>query len=402
MVDLLYEAFMNALEDQVSSEPRAAVLLGGFDSSLVAAGLARLGKKVETFSYKYEDARYNQPHTDTLSNFLDIRHHDVVIDAQTIADGLLNYPSRFNFPTNWPNYVIQTLKVAERIRDEGLRYCYTGDGCDGIFMGYPLTFKRSRLIGLLGRSPELAKKLMLGAVSWPVLDRWLGRPYTVLMGVLRAACRPHPERHVVTLQAFDHGVLRRLRLDAPPQEAELEETLRQLAAPLAELGPEQLAYKGKNMVSPGNNKMVAVTESAGLVLTSPYMHASMAEFASQMPTRFLRPAGSDTNIGKYILSRMAEKKGLLPREIIYQNKVGATDAPLETWYPGPLQPVLRQLVEALPFETSAPYIDAFFRPRSAEKAYGRLLGRQTNNITYLQHGISLLATYGSFSRALRS
>ena len=360
-IELLYQAFMTALEDQLATEPRAAVLLGGFDSSLVAAGLQRLGKAVETFSYIYQDARYNQPHTNTLSRFLGTRHHDVLIDEEVIGGGFRRYPQCFHFPTNWPNYVIQTLHVARRIRKLGFDYCYTGDGCDGIFMGYPLTFERSRLIGLLGRLPQTLNRSLLTLLAQPWLERRLGAPLTVALSVLRAASRSFPERALVSLQVFDPSSLNALRQgDQPPQEADIEEILRQLSAPHRDLDAEQLAYKGKNLVSPGNTKMTAASDVCGLVVTSPYMHAGMAEFAERMPLDLLRPGNHETNIGKHVLSRMALEKGLLPPEIIYQNKVGATDAPLETWYPGALQPLLRELLTHLPFEPAPTYIEAFF------------------------------------------
>ena len=56
-VNRLYDAFMTALEDQTASSDQAAVLLGGVDSALVAAGLRRLGKQVETFSFQYAESR---------------------------------------------------------------------------------------------------------------------------------------------------------------------------------------------------------------------------------------------------------------------------------------------------------------------------------------------------------
>ena len=55
---------MHVVEADVPSNDRVGVLLGGLDSALVASGLKRLGKKVETFSFGFENSMFNQAHTD--------------------------------------------------------------------------------------------------------------------------------------------------------------------------------------------------------------------------------------------------------------------------------------------------------------------------------------------------
>src|SRR5688572_20901761 len=75
VVEALYVGFMRALQEQLSSDERVGVLLGGFDSALVAAALHRLGKKVVTFSFHYGESQFNQPHVDTLQQLLGHEHH---------------------------------------------------------------------------------------------------------------------------------------------------------------------------------------------------------------------------------------------------------------------------------------------------------------------------------------
>ena len=138
-LEVMENAFMDAMAEVAHPSPTAAVLLGGVDSALVAAALQRLGKQVTTYSFFYEEASLNQTHTDTLANHLGIKHVWVPITSDIISDGLKHFSDRFNRPTNWPNYLIQTEYLCKRIREDGHEVCYSGDGCDGIFLGYPRT-----------------------------------------------------------------------------------------------------------------------------------------------------------------------------------------------------------------------------------------------------------------------
>src|SRR5690606_31080051 len=140
--------------EQLASAKRVAVLLGGFDSALVASALVRLGKEVETFSFFYDDARFNQPHTDTVAKHLGIRHNWVHITPGIVSDGLRRYDDVYNQPARRRTYVIRADHVAECIRPARFGVRYSGDGCDAIFFGYPLPCNRLEVVQAFDRLPE--------------------------------------------------------------------------------------------------------------------------------------------------------------------------------------------------------------------------------------------------------
>ena len=400
LIELLHGAFMRALEEELSSERRAAVLLGGFDSALVVAGLKEMGKEVETYSFYYRDPRYNQAHTDTLARHLGVEHHWVEIDDRVVSNGLAKYERTFNTPTNWPYYVIQTQVLAETIRRDGFECCYSGDGCDGLFFGYPLTFKRSEVIRKIRLSPRLAA-MLVRLLGIPALERLMGRPYIVALNLLRSWGRKYPERGYITFKVFDELSLGQLRLEPPPpQEQDVEQLLTDLAAPFAEMHPTRLAYTGKNVVSPAKIKMNGSTDTTGLVINSPYLHAGMMNLVQKLPEEVLRPAAQDqaTVLGKHILMRMAETKGMLPHEVIYQQKFGAADVPLDEWYQGVLRPAIVEQCRHLPFRYSERYVRSLFNAPYAESVFGRMISKDTSNVVTFSHGLSLLATYAAFFR----
>lgn len=396
VVDELYEGFMGALKDQLTDDPRVGVLLGGFDSALVAAALGRLGKQVETFTFHYDDREYNQPHTDTLRAFLGHEHHQVKLTRDLLERGLRNFSVYFNQPTNWPNYVIQTADACERIRQHGIRFCYTGDGCDSVFMGYPGTYQRARVFQSLPVVPKAANGLLLKLLSRPLLDRRLGHPYRVLLNVVRALRREMPARGFLSFRIMDETSLDLLRQgERPPQEQAAEDIMRQLAEPHRGLPALRLAYLGKSAVSPNRNKMVGSSDRTGLALLSPYMHPGMKRLSLGLPEELCRPNETTPSkvTGKFILMKMAEDKRLLPKEVIYQRKVAAVDGPIDAWYAGPLRGVMLELMDGLPFAYSNEYANALLDEKLTETWFKRYVIADK----VLSHAASLAATYGAFT-----
>ncbi len=97
--------------------------------------------------------------------------------------------------------------------------------------------------------------------------------------------------------------------------------------------PIVLAYLGKGAISPNKVKIAGSSDSSGVAIHAPYMHAGMANFARSIPDNLCRPDEESKSrvTGKYILMKMAEKKGLLPYDCIYQKKLAAGDAPIDDW-----------------------------------------------------------------------
>jgi asparagine synthetase B (glutamine-hydrolysing) len=396
-VKALYEAFMAALEEQSTDVAETAVLLGGFDSALVAAALVRMGKKVETFSFHYDDTKFNQQHTDSLACYLNTKHSWVHIDAQLIRSGLERYPIVFSQPSNWCNYLIQTAEVCRVIRERGYLHCYSGDGCDTVFLGYPRTHTMAAFMRRMATLPKPAVALMTAAVETLRLDEALGRPARVGLNLLQDLRRRHPARGLINFRVLDPVSIRKLRSrPPPPQELTVDEVLERLGRPLAHLTPDRLAYEGKALIGLNRTKIWSASDAAGVDYCSPYMHAGMASFARKLPDRLLRPEFESRSVvtGKYLLMKMAEETRLLPPEVIYQPKFAAVDAPVDDWFKGRLKDVLLSLIRRLPFETNLRFIESLFRDRFSETLYANHVS--TDHIT--THELSLLATHGSFYR----
>lgn len=389
--------FLKALSSQLPSEPqKVGVLLGGFDSALVAAAIHRLGYPVVTYSFRYDQGSYNQPHTDTLAEHIGCEHRWIDIDRQMIEDGLERFPDLFSQPTNWPNYVIQTLNVVERMHEDGIDWCYSGDGCDAVFLGYPGTFARARLIGRLPRLPRPLHKALLGVFARPSFDRWLGHPWRVALGLLRATGRPEYARDYLSFRVMDDVSLRQLHPERPV--ADLEPEILSLSKPFEKLSGVRRTYQGKAAVSPNRSKMIASADATGVPILAPYMHPELKAWALALPLDMLRGKDDRQATGKTVLAEMAVQSGLLPPEIVHQPKMAAVDAPIDEWYDGPMRDLLLRYYEDLPFAADRSYLSRLLDVKRAETAF------KTHVMTdkVISHAASLLTTYARFAALAKS
>jgi asparagine synthetase B (glutamine-hydrolysing) len=395
VIDALHAAFDLAVDDQMPPAREVGVLLGGVDSALIAAALSRRGRRVHAFSFRYPDESYNQRLTDTLAETFGLRHHWVPITPEVIRRGLDEYALHFNQVVGQPHYLIATAEACHAAREHGLTHCFTGDGCDGLFLGYPTVHFRAKLIqrlspfaGLLGRSLGLATR-----PSW--LERRLGHPYRILRNVGAVLRRSSPARGHIAACTLDARALQQLRDDAPHQEWETEELLRDLARGLEDTSLVRLAYKGKGRVGLNMTRLEGAATWSGLTLSSPYLHPGMVELAGRMPDAFSRADGDARSraTGKYLFLKMIGEKRMLPEKIVYQRKQSPVTAPVDEWYWGPLRGFMLERLEDLPFVVDRGYAESLVTPKLAERVFrDRVLSR------YVTAAVSLLVTYASFNR----
>jgi hypothetical protein len=393
----LHDTFMYVLDQQSPSTDRVAVLLGGLDSALVASGLRKLGKKVETFSFHFEDPMCNQAHTDRLASFLGIKHSWVHITPEVLQNGLSNYSLRFNQVSSQPHYLIQTAYVCKSIRQKEYLHCFTGDGCDEIFLGYPSVYSRAKLFLRLRVLPKGMVKSLLFLLHWPFMEKYLGHPYRLARNVVTILGRRMPVRGHISSRIFDELSLSRLRLDMPPpQQKGVEHILFELARGLDNLSPLRLAYHGKAAPGLNRNKNEGSSNYSGITIQTPFLHPLMVQAGYGLSEDLLRPRKKTKSYGtgKYILMEMAEKTKLLPHEIIYQRKASPITAPVDRWYMGPLKEFMVSSLIDLPFDYDQEYVADLVQPKLAEELFRKhvSIGR------YAFNAISLLVTYASFSK----
>jgi asparagine synthetase B (glutamine-hydrolysing) len=396
IIDALHDALIGTIAEQAGDHRRHAVLLGGFDSALVAAVLVGLGHEVETYTFRFSDPTYVQRNVDTLVDHLGIRHHWVDFDSSVIASNLRGFAGTFTQPGSQPHYQIHTLHAARQIAADGHTHIFTGDGCDAIFLGYPTVSRRAAIAAATKRMPSALTRIAAGALSTGIVERRLGHVARMARGTLRNRLLDETVGAHLPTQVFDAAALARLRTSAAPAQAESVLAVRtRLATGLEHLNRTQLAFNGNGLNGQSKVKVDGAVAGTGVAQASPFMHARLRTFVSGIPFEYLRSAGSSaSSAGKEILVDMVRRRGLLPDVIIDQPKQSPSDSPVDGWYMNELRTEILDQLRDLPFTWNRRYVEGLLAPKAAESWY-------RNKVSLSHHTmqvIGLLSSYASFNR----
>lgn len=395
-VDTLHDLYLRTVEEQAGTSTSHAVLLGGFDSALVSATLRRLGHDVTTYTFGFGDPTYEQRNVDLVTRSIGSHEQWVRITPDVIAQGLREFGTVFAQPGPQPHYQLHTLHAARRIRDDGFSHVFTGDGCDAVFLGYPMVNTRARLVASLERVPAPVVALAQRAAGTHVADRHLGhvaRMSRSVLGNLRLGGAA--AGHLPTCY-LDDVALRRLRTGAPPaQDEAVDEIRRRLVAPVADLDRTRLAFHGNALTGQSRVKVMGAVDDTGVSQSTPFSHPRVARFVGSLPLEYLRPQGSAAgSSGKALLLEMTRRHRLLPDAVIDMPKQSPVDSPVDRWYTNELRGVVFELLEDLPFEWDRGYVEEILRPRRVEDLYRRRVSLGHHAF----QAVGLLVAYASFSR----
>ncbi len=394
-VDDLYARFSEAIEEQAAGDDRHAVLLGGFDSALVAAALRRLGHEVHTFTFGFGDERYEQRGADAMARHIGAEHTWVSITPRAVMDAINRFADVFPQPGPQPHYQVHTLLASTLMGTRGFTHVFSGDGCDAVFLGYPMVNTRARIIRLLTRTPTPLVRLALGALSTGAADRHLGHVARMGRSTLRSLLLPEPARGHLPTCYLDETALARLRRGLAPRQCETTTQSRiRLVDSVRQLDPVRLAFHGMGMTGQSRAKVDGAVAATGVVQRSPFLHPGVRSFVAGLPTDYLRPPGRSAGApGKALLIEMARRYRLLPDWVIEMPKQSPVDSPIDDWYRGVLRADVDILLARLPFAVNREFIDEVLAPKRAENLFRERvsLGHHALQV------IGLLCSYAAFT-----
>lgn len=394
--DELFHRFMATVEDQAGGERDHAVLLGGLDSALVVAALRRLGHRVTTYTFQFEDERYNQRNVDVVRTGLGTRHESIRITPQVISEGMATFGRWMNQPSPQPHYQLHTIAGSQLVAEQGFSRVFTGDGCDAIFLGYPTVSRRAALTRRLGRVPAMVRRPLHRTLALRPVEARLGHVARIGRSTLASLDLPYPARGHLPTQYLDSSSLVRLRAEPPPRQVESIAAIRhRISAHLHDLEPTRLAFHGNALTGQSRAKVEAAFAASGVRQVSPFMHPAIVGFVQGLPASYLRsqdsPAGAS---GKELLIEMVRAHAMLPEILIRQPKQSPSDSPIDAWYAGPLREQVRSLLHDLPFEVNDAYVAELLSPKRAERWF-----REHVSISHhAMQAIGLLWSYAAVAR----
>ena len=394
--DALYDLFFRCLEDVLPEDKRVAVLLGGFDSALIAAACRELGKEVDTYTFRFPEGKYNQAFAEDVAQLCGAKHRWIDITPEILEHGLSEYPVLFNQPSGMPHYLVQTAHVLREVRDDGHNHCLTGDGCDELFLGYPTVYRRARFFQQFNSIPDWVAKGSSKVLGLRVIEMVFGHFARFCRNFIEIAARPMPRRGHISNRIFDKQSLNHLRKSAQYQAISTETILASLSLGLEQMTPLRLAYHGKSMPGLNKTKLAGASSASGLTVLSPFQHPHLVAFGQSLPEEMLRPdcIGIEGNTGKRLLMRTVEKRGLLPPEIIYQPKASPVAGMADYWYMSSLKEFMLSQMQSLPFD----YDGSFTVGLLSEKWPERIFRKKISLGDYIMNAPSLLVTYAAYNK----
>ncbi len=289
----LHEAFFSALEAQAGSRRRHAVLLGGFDSALVAAGLRRLGHDVDCYTFGFGDPTYEQRNAELMASSIGAQHQWVLFTPDVVGGLLGRFDELINQPGAQPHYQLHTVHASNVIAADGHTHIFNGDGCDAVFLGYPTVNQRARLVARLGSVPAPVHHALFAGLARPAVERRLGHVARLGRSFLGSLdLSPDARGHLATRYLDDISLQRVRRGVAPPQAEPVAETRERLAAAVAGLDRTRLAFNGNTLTGQSKAKVEGSVAVSGLAQFSPFLHPRLKSLAAGLPAELLRPPGS--------------------------------------------------------------------------------------------------------------
>jgi hypothetical protein len=392
----LRNRFFASLEELAAGEKRHAVLLGGFDSMLVAASLRQMGHEVHTYTFSFGNPKYEQRYISEFVQSQGINHHPVRFTPELIADNLRNFGSHFFQPGALAHYQIHTLVASHQIATDGHNRIFNGDGCDAVFLSYPTVNQRAALTRRLEMIPDWGIRAGSLVLRNNLAERQLGHVGRTMRSMLGNFLLEEPARGHLPNRYIDDYALSQLRVgDAPTQTETIDEIRNRLAQDVAGQIGTRRAFHGNGLTGQSKVKVDGCVAATGLPHFTPYMHPFFRTFVSGLPIDYLKKQDSSPgDNGKELLVAMVREYNLLPEFIVAQPKQSPVDSPVDNWYRQELRQEILSQLEDLPFEWNRKYIETVLRSKMAENWYRE---KVANNSQTLQ-AIGLLASYASFNR----
>ncbi len=308
--------FDGALGRWSAGVDEAAVhLSGGLDSALVAAWLARSGRRVRLlhldFGPPYDAER---PYAEATANWLGVPLERIPVSPRRFGAGRLLRQVAADLGEPWGDPVTLPLHHGYRAaREAGLPIVFNGEGGDQLFAGWP---NRPMLAGELYADP--------GDAEADRADRYL-RTFHHFYGLEEATYGP-----ALLTAAHDDDLATLVRpYLAEPALPHLLDRLRWA----------NYWLKGGQNILP---RAAALGRRAGVAMAAPFFDRRLARFALTIPPGLLLRGTEE----KALIKRVVGARGLLPPAVLARPKRGM-GVPATAWAAGPLRGTLRGLLRRL-------------------------------------------------------
>lgn len=336
--ELIHRAVKRRL---VSDVPLGIFLSGGLDSSTIAAFMAPMVDRVQSFSIAFDEQSYNESHYARLvSEYLGVDHNEYALSANGCAEHLPEIVARIDEPLADPSLVPTYLLAQSSSRH--VTVALSGDGPDELFAGYEYYYGL-RMAKRLLRIPEAIRAPGEWATRFlPASSNYVNYRFAAQMFLAGMHC-PSWMRVQRWLTAMSPEAQEAIwKEDKKPDLAPevLFESTRRLyeSCPASdEMGRAVYVFARQYMADYILTKIDRASMMHSMEVRAPFLDRELAEFICRLPLSW-RLRGCRR---KWLLKKAMEP--YLPDEIINRPKRGFL-IPTAQWLRTTLKPWMEELM----------------------------------------------------------
>ena len=353
----LRAALLRAVERELMSDvPVGVFTSGGLDSSLLAAGAARVmsGAQIHTYAVRFLEPGYDESaNAEAVTHHIRTNHHVVTADGAALERAFAAVTRGLAEPIGDPA-ILPTYLLAEAAR-EHVKVVLSGEGADELFGGYP-TYLGHKAAGLYRRVPPPGRTVLRWLVNHLPTSTGKVTIEFMLKQLVAAADLPPLERHLTWFGALgpDSRALAwaTALLDPFPSDPSLNRLL----------WLDFLSYLPDNLLV----KVDRGTMLASLEARAPYLDREILELVLPASAT-LKVRGLST---KAILKEAA--RGLVPGDVIRRRKRGLS-VPVARWLNAGLAPLADRYLAAPRLYPAAPTARLLAEHRAGSRNNARKL-----------------------------
>jgi len=311
----LFEQYFNSILPKDKSTP-IAVLMGGIDSMFVAKFISDLGYQVDCFTFFHKNQELNQKNIDKFVKEANVNHYWVPIDEKNVYSELREY-SKYGNPISFAIYNIITGIAAQFLRAKGYSYCFTGDGADENFYGYPSVYKRIIAIDKLNKYlPYFIRAIGYKLLSLSLINLFFRSIVSVPRRLLNSSLQNFFTRNFLSYKVLDEfEYSSTIRCYRNPSFSNIE--ILNLICPTNK-NILSLGYAGRSASSTNKKRNQYIYLKYGLNTLSPFYNRSIINFAKNIKDSL--KISSAHNLGKDFFLKYLSSYAILSDDIIYQKK----------------------------------------------------------------------------------
>lgn len=164
LIDRADELLLASVKSQLNADAPVGVMSsGGVDSSLVAAMAAKCRCNFTMFHADVQGPLSERIPAAALARWLKLEFQAICVDDTDFLERLPDVIEHYERPFTFHPESIALLKLAESVRDQGVKAVLCGEGSDECYFGYPWLARTSRA---RLRPPDRPRRFLPG---------WLGR-----------------------------------------------------------------------------------------------------------------------------------------------------------------------------------------------------------------------------------